>query len=134
MSKSTLQFKVSIVSDPSILMGPRYRTYPPFTRLASRILLAMELTRELIFLIGMWLHSCCKAAVSSWMLLETRRCDRTCLLSSSHMCSVGERSGCKMVKSSGITLVFAKKSRQTRATCGLTLKYQIGLLHNGTTY
>ena len=53
-----------------IKVQSQYLVCPPFARVASRILLAMELTRELIFLRGIWFHSCCKAAVSFWTLLE----------------------------------------------------------------
>ena len=83
MSKSKLQ-----VQSP-------YHICPPFARVASRILLAMELTRELIFLRGKWFHSCCKAAVSFWTLLGTRRRDRTRLSSSSYVIW-GKDQDCKM--------------------------------------
>ena len=83
--------------------------------------------RVLIFLRGMWFHSFCNTAVNCWTLLGTWSRDRTRLSSSSHRCSMGDKSGLYGGQSSGITLFWVRKSRQTcwnvrlcRCTKGIT--------------
>ena len=122
--------------DIKITVQSQHRVCPPFARVASRILLAVESTRELIFLRGIWFHFCYKAPVISWTFWGTRRRDRTCLVRPIGVLW-GEGQDRKVSKSSENTLFWAKKSRQARATCGLALScWNVSLCccTNGTTF
>ena len=101
---------------------------PPLAAVAALILLWIELTKALTVRIGMLFHR----STHSLVVRELRggggggggggfRRFLTLLSSSSHMCSIGVKSGLFGGHASGAMLLFARKSWQTRATCGRAL-------------
>ena len=71
--------------------------------------------------IGMLFHSSINAFLSCTRVAGEFRCFLTLLSRSSHMCSIGVKSGLYGGHASGAMLLFARKSWQTRATCGWAL-------------
>ena len=94
---------------------------PPFAAVAALILLWIELTKALTVHIGMLFHSSINAFLSCARVAGGFRRFLTLLSSSSHMCSIGVKSGLYGGHASGAMLLFARKSWQTRATCGRAL-------------
>ena len=89
--------------------------------LAALILLWKELTKALTVRIGMLFHSSINAFLSCARVAGRFQRFLTLLSSSSHMCSIGVKSGLCCGHASGAMLLFARKSWQTRATCGRAL-------------
>ena len=81
----------------------------------------MEFTSALIFLIGMFSHSSSNAVRNCPRVFGVFRRLLTRLSSSSHKCSIGDKSGLYGGQSSGTMLLFARKSWQTLATWGRAL-------------
>ena len=101
---------------------------PPLAAVAALILLWIELTKALTVRIGMLFHSSINAFLSCARVAGGFRRFLTLLSSSSHMCSIGVKSGLYGGHASGAMLLFARKSWQTRATCGRALSCcRIGL-------
>ena len=71
--------------------------------------------------IGMLFHSSINAFLSCARVAGGFRRFLTLLSSSSHMCSIGVKSGLYGGHASGAMLLFARKCWQTRATCGRAL-------------
>ena len=94
---------------------------PPLAAVAALILLWIELTKALTVRIGMLFHSSINAFLSCARVAGGFRRFLTLLSSSSHMCSIGVKSGLYGGHASGAMLLFARKSSQTRATCGPAL-------------
>ena len=94
---------------------------PPLAAVAALILLWIELTKALTVRIGMLFHSSINAFLSCARVAGWFRRFLTLLSSSSHMCSIGVKSGLYGGHASGAMLLFARKSWQTRATCGRAL-------------
>ena len=90
---------------------------PPLAAVSALILLWIELTKALTVRIGMLFHSSINAFLSCARVAGGFRRFLTLLSSSSHMCSIGVKSGLYGVHASGAMLLFARKSWQTRATC-----------------
>ena len=105
---------------PPILWS-QYLVCPPLAFITALILLCMEFTSALIFLIGMFSHSSSNVVRNCPRVLGVFRRLLTRLSSSSHKCSLGDKSGLYSVQSSGTMLLFARKSWQTLATWGRTL-------------
>ena len=78
----------------------------------------IELTKALTVHIGMLFHSSINAFLSCARVAGGFRRFLTLL---SHMCSIGVKSGLYGGHASGAMLLFARKSWQTRATCGRAL-------------
>ena len=95
----------------------QYRVCPPLAAVAALILLWIELTKALTVRIGMLFHSSINAFLSCARVAGGFRRFLTLLSSSSHMCSIGVKSGLYGGHASGAMLLFARKSWQTRATC-----------------
>ena len=93
----------------------------PLAAVTALILLLIELTKALTVRIGMLFYSSIKAFLSCGRVAGGFRCFLTLLSSSSHMCSIGVKSGLYGGHASGAMLLFARKSQQTRATCGRAL-------------
>ena len=93
----------------------------PLAAVASLILLWIELTKALTVCIGILFHSSINAFLSCARVAGRFRCFLTLLSSSSHMCSIGVKSGLYGGHASDAMLLFARKSWQTRATCGRAL-------------
>ena len=96
---------------------------PPLAAVAALILLWIELTKALTVRIGMLFHSSINAFLSCARVAGGFRRFLTLLSSSSHMCSIGVKSGLYGGHASGAMLLFARKSWQTRATCGRALSF-----------
>ena len=94
---------------------------PPLAAVAALILLWIELTKALTVRIGMLFHSSINAFLSCARVAGGFRRFLTLLSSSSHMCSIGFKSGLYGAHASGAMLLFARKSWQTRETCGRAL-------------
>ena len=94
---------------------------PPLAAVAALILLWIELTKALTVRIAMLFHSSINAFLSCARVAGRFRRFLTLLSSSSHMCSIGVKSGLYGGHASGAMLLFARKSWQTRATCGRAL-------------
>ena len=94
---------------------------PPLAAVAALILLWIELTKALTVRIGMLFHSSINAFLSCARVAGGFRRFLTLLPSSSHMCCIGVKSGLYGGHASGAMLLFARKSWQTRATCGRAL-------------
>ena len=94
---------------------------PPLAAVAALILLWIELTKALTVRIGMLFHSSINAFLSCARVAGGFRRFLTLLSSSSHMCSIGVKSGLYGGHASGAMLLFARKSWQTRETCGRAL-------------
>ena len=94
---------------------------PPLAAVAALILLWRELTKALTVRIGMLFHSSINSFLSCARVAGEFRRFLTLLSSSSHMCSIGVKSGLYGGHASGAMLLFARKSWQTRATCGRAL-------------
>ena len=94
---------------------------PPLAAVAALILLWIELTKALTVRIGMLFHSSINAFLSCARVAGGFRRFLTLLSSSSHMYSIGVKSGLYGGHASGAMLLFARKSWQTRATCGRVL-------------
>ena len=94
---------------------------PPLATVAALILLWIELTKALTVRIGLLFHSSINAFLSCARVAGGFRRFLTLLSSSSHMCSTGVKSGLYGGHASGAMLLFARKSWQTRATCGRAL-------------
>ena len=90
-------------------------------RVCPLILLWVEITKALIVRIGMLFHSSINAFLSCARVAGGFRRFLTLLSSSSHMYSIGVKSGLYGGHASGAMLLFARKSWQTRATCGWAL-------------
>ena len=99
----------------------QYRVCPPLGAVAALILHWIELTKALTVCIGMLFHSSINAFLSCARVAGGFRRFLTLLSSSSHMCSIGVKSGLYSGHASGAMLLFARKSWQTRATCGRAL-------------
>ena len=82
---------------------------PPLAFITALILLCMEFTSALIFLIGMFSHSSSNAVRNCPGVLVVFRRLLTRLSNSSHKCSIGDKSGLYGGQSSGTMLLFAKK-------------------------
>ena len=106
---------------------------PPLAAVAALILLWIELTKALTVCIEMLFHSSINAFLSCARVAGRFRCFLTLLSSSSHMCSIGVKSGLYGGHASGVMLLFARKSWQTWATWSgiVLLQNQITLLHKG---
>ena len=74
---------------------------PPLAFITALILLCMEFTSALIFLIGMFSHSSGNAVSNCLRVLGVFRRLLTRLSSSSHKCSIGDKSGLYGGQSSG---------------------------------
>ena len=99
----------------------QYLVCPPCAAVAALIRLCMEFTRVLIMAMGMLFHSSCKACVSwTWLVGAFGRL-LTLLSSSSHKCSIGDKSGLNAGQSSGCMLLLARNCWQTLATWGRAL-------------
>ena len=94
---------------------------PPLAAVAALILLWIELTKALTVGIGMLFHLPINAFLICARVAGGFRRFLTLLSSSSHMCSIGVKSGLYGGHASGAMLLFARKSWQTRATCGRAL-------------
>ena len=94
---------------------------PPLAAVAALILLWIELTKALTVRIGMLFYSSINAFLSCARVAGRFRRFLTLLSSSSHMCSIGVKFGLYGGHASGAMLLFARKSWQTRATCGRAL-------------
>ena len=94
---------------------------PPLAAVAALILLWIELTKALTVRIGMLFHPSINAYLSCARAAGGFRRFLTLLSSSSHVCSIGVKSGLYSGHASGAMLLFARKSWQTRATCGRAL-------------
>ena len=112
----------SLVATPQILKSKSnwksISGVPPLAAVAALILLWIELTKALTVPIGMLFHSSINAFLSCARVAGGFRRFLTLLSSSSHMCSIGVKSGLYGGHASGAMLLFARKSWQTRATCG----------------
>ena len=134
------KFQISLVSDQkvssywsSLVATPtpkswnqnqtenQYRVCPPLAAVAALILLWIELTKALTVRIGMLFNSSINAFLSCARVAGGFRRFLTLLSSSSHMCSIGVKSGLYGGHASGAMLLFARKSWQTRATCARAL-------------
>ena len=80
-----------------------------------------RVTKALTVRIGMLFHSSINAFLSCARVAGGFRRFLTLLSSSSHMCSIGVKSRLYGGHASGAMLLFARKSWQTRATCGRAL-------------
>ena len=83
---------------------------PPLAFITALILLCMEFTSALIFLIGMFSHSSSNAFRNCPRVLGVFRRLLTRQSSSSHKCSIGDKSGLYGGQSSGTMFLFARKS------------------------
>ena len=124
----------SLVATPQILKSKSswksISGVPPSCCRCALILLWIELTKALTVRIGMLFHSSINAFLSCARVAGGFRRFLTLLSSSSHMCSIGVKSGLYGGHASGAMLLFARKSWQTRATCGRALSCcRIRLLH-----
>ena len=94
---------------------------PTLAAVAALILLWIELTKALTVRIGMLFHSSINALLSCAGVAGVFRRFLALLSSSSHMCSIGVKSGLYGGHASGAMLLFARKSWQTWATWGRAL-------------
>ena len=115
----------SLVATPQILKSKSnwksISGVPPLAAVAALILLWTELTKALTVRIGMLFHSSINAFLSFARVAGGFRRFLTLLSNSSQMCSIGVKSGLYGGHASGAMLLFARKSWQTRATCGRAL-------------
>ena len=81
---------------------------PPLAFITALILLCMEFTSALIFLIGMFSHFSSNAVRNFPRVLGVFRRLLTRLSSSSYKCSIGDKSGLYGGQSSGKMLLFAR--------------------------
>ena len=104
---------------------------PPLAAVAALILLWIELTKALTVRIRMLFHSSINAFLSCARVAEGFRRFLTLLSSSSHMCSIGVKSGLYGGHASGAMLLFARKSWHSgNMWWGIVLlQNQITLLH-----
>ena len=110
---SNLEIKIKLTN--------QYRVCPPLAAVVALILLWIELTKALTVRIGMLFHSSINAFLSCARVARGFRRFLTLLSSSSQLCSIGVKSGLYGGHASGAMLLFARKSWQTRATCGRAL-------------
>ena len=114
----------SLVATPQILKSKSnwksISVCPLLAAFAALILPWIELTKVLTVRIGMLFHSSINVLSCARVAGGFRRF-LTLLSSSSHMCSIGVKSGLYGGHASGAMLLFARKSWQTRATCGWAL-------------
>ena len=94
---------------------------PPLAAFAALIFLWIELPKALTVRIGIIFHSSINTFLSCARVAGGFRRFLTLLSSSSHMCSFGVKSRLYGGYASGAMLLFARKSWQTRATCGRAL-------------
>ena len=115
----------SLVATPQILKSKSnwksISGVPPLAAVAALILFWIELTKALTVRIGILFHSSINAFLNCARVAGGFRRFLTLLSSSSHMCSIGVKSGLYGGHASGAMLLFARKSWQTRATCGRVL-------------
>ena len=93
-------------------------SYPPNLEIKIKLKINIGLTKAFTVRIGMLFHSSINAFLSCARVAGGFRRFLTLLSSSSHMCSIGVKSGLYSGHASGAMLLFARKSWQTRATCG----------------
>ena len=123
--QQVLSYWSSLVATPQILKSKSnwksMSGVPPLAAVAALILLWIELTKALTVRIGILFHSSINAFLSCARVAGGFRRFLTLLSSSSHMCSIRVKSGLYGGHASGAMLLFARKSWQTRATCGRAL-------------
>ena len=96
---------------------------PPSRNCYSPDYPCMEFIRAFILLMGILSHSSNKAALNWWRVAGSFWRPLTLLSTSSHRCSIGDKSGLSGDQSSGLMLWLANKSWQTLATWGQVLSY-----------
>ena len=115
----------SLVATPQILKSkPNWKSISGVPASCCRCCPNSALERvnqALTVRIGMLFHSSINAFLSCARVAGGFRRFLTLLSSSSHMCSIGVKSGLYGGHASGAMLLFARKSWQTRATCGQAL-------------